>query len=65
MSGTFLNPTLGFNKRANLFMVSEGLGSHLPEPASKHARPLYPIFPVGNKKISISLKFPCSFFEYH
>ena len=61
-SGIFLNPTLGFDKRINLFNVSEGLGSHLPEPCSEQFGPLDTIVPAGNNKISTSLKEPCSFF---
>jgi len=45
-----------------LFKVSEGLGNHLPEPCSEQLGPLDIIVPEGNKKISINLKFPCSFF---
>ena len=58
----FLNPTLGFNKRINFSRVSDGLGSHLPEPCSEQLGPLETMVPAGNKKISINLKFPCSFF---
>ena len=58
----FLNPTLGFNKRTNLFKVSEGLGNHLPEPCSEQLGPLDTIVPDGNKKISTNLKYTCSYF---
>jgi len=58
----FLNPTLGLNKRINLFKVSEGFGSHLPEPCSEQLGPLDTIVPAGNKKISTNLNLPCSFF---
>src|SRR6056300_1391641 len=57
-SGIFLNPTLGFDKRINLFNVSDGFGSHLPEPCSEQLGPLDTIVPAGNKKISTSLKPP-------
>ena len=51
-----------FDKRINLFKVSEGLGSHLPEPCSEQLGPLDTIVPAGNKNISTYLKDPCSFF---
>ena len=46
----------------NLLKVSDGLGSHLPDPCSEQLGPLATIVPAGNKKISINLNPPCSFF---
>ena len=42
----------------NLFKVSEGFGSHLPEPCSEQLGPLATIVPAGNKKISMNLNPP-------
>ena len=42
----------------NLFKVSDGFGSHLPEPCSEQLGPLATIVPAGNKKISINLNPP-------
>ena len=33
----------------NLFNVSDGFGSHLPEPCSEQLGPLATIVPAGNK----------------
>ena len=46
----------------NLFKVSDGLGSHLPEPCSEQLGPLATIVPAGNNRISINLRPPCSDF---
>ena len=45
----------------NLFKVSDGFGSHLPEPCSEHCKPLATIVPVGNKNISMNLNPPWIF----
>ena len=42
----------------NLLNVSDGLGSHLPDPCSEQLGPLATIVPAGNNKISIYLKPP-------
>ena len=42
----------------NLFKVSDGFGSHLPEPCSEQLGPLATIVPAGNKKISMNLNPP-------
>jgi len=42
--------------------VSDGFGSHLPDPCSEHVGPLATIVPAGNKRISINLNPPCSLF---
>ena len=61
-NGIFLYPTLGLDIRINLLKVSDGLGSHLPEPCSEQLGPLATIVPAGNKSISINLSPPCSDF---
>mgnify|MGYP003323638233 CR=1 FL=1 len=48
--------------KANLLSVSEGFGSHLPEPCSVQLGPLDKIVPDGNKKKSTHLRPPCSFY---
>jgi hypothetical protein len=44
--------------KQNLLNVSEGFGSHLPEPCSEQLCPLATIVPAGNKNISTNLKPP-------
>ena len=57
--GTYLNPTLGFKRSANILNVSDGFGSHLPGPSSEQVGPLERIVPPGKNTASISFKFPC------
>ena len=45
----------------NLLKVSDGFGSHRPEPCSEQLGPLATIVPAGNKKISMNLNQPWIF----
>ena len=53
-----LYASLGFDIKTNLLKVSDGLGSHRPDPCSEQLGPLATIVPAGNKNISMNLKPP-------